>query len=36
MLLLLVPMVILYELGIVAVRLLVRPKPAADAAEQSS
>ena len=35
MLLLLVPMVILYELGIVAVRLLVRPKPTADTAEQS-
>ncbi|HJR12521.1 MAG TPA: twin-arginine translocase subunit TatC [Rhodanobacteraceae bacterium] len=36
MLLLLIPMVILYELGIVAVRVLVKPKRAADSAEQSS
>jgi sec-independent protein translocase protein TatC len=36
MLLLLVPMVILYELGIIAVRLLVRPKPAADAVDPAS
>jgi sec-independent protein translocase protein TatC len=35
MLLLLIPMMILYELGIVAVRVLVKPKPAPDAAEQS-
>ncbi|MBU6478203.1 MAG: twin-arginine translocase subunit TatC, partial [Xanthomonadaceae bacterium] len=35
MLLLLVPMVVLYELGIIAVRLLVRPKPAAGTAEES-
>jgi Sec-independent protein secretion pathway component TatC len=32
---LLIPMMILYELGIVAVRVLVKPKPAPDAAEQS-
>ena len=36
MLLLLIPMVILYELGIVAVRVLVKPKPASDAAGQAS
>ncbi|HET7560765.1 MAG TPA: twin-arginine translocase subunit TatC [Rhodanobacteraceae bacterium] len=36
MLMLLVPMVILYELGIVAVRFLVKPKPAADAAGQAT
>ena len=35
MLLLLVPMVILYELGIVAVRVLVKPKAAPDTAAQS-
>jgi sec-independent protein translocase protein TatC len=35
MILLLIPMMILYELGIVAVRVLVKPKPAPDAAEQS-
>jgi sec-independent protein translocase protein TatC len=35
MLLLLIPMVILYELGLVAVRVLVKPKPAPDTAEQS-
>ncbi|MBS0382779.1 MAG: twin-arginine translocase subunit TatC [Proteobacteria bacterium] len=35
MLLLLVPMVILYEMGLVAVRVLVKPKPAPDAAGQS-
>jgi sec-independent protein translocase protein TatC len=34
MLLLLIPMVVLYELGIVAVRLLVKPRPAPDPAEQ--
>lgn len=34
MLLLLIPMVILYELGIVAVRVLVKPRPVPDAAEQ--
>jgi sec-independent protein translocase protein TatC len=36
MLLLLIPMVILYELGIVAVRVLVKPRPAPDGAEQTS
>jgi len=35
MLLLLIPMVILYELGLVAVRFLVKPRPARDTAEQS-
>ncbi|WHZ19418.1 MAG: Twin-arginine translocation protein TatC [Rhodanobacteraceae bacterium] len=35
MLLLLIPMVILYELGIVAVRVLVKPGPATDAAGQT-
>jgi sec-independent protein translocase protein TatC len=36
MLLLLIPMTLLYELGIVAVRVLVKPKPAGDAAGQAS
>ncbi|HEX7369357.1 MAG TPA: twin-arginine translocase subunit TatC [Rhodanobacteraceae bacterium] len=36
MLLLLVPMVLLYELGIIAVRFLVKPKVAQDAAGQAS
>lgn len=36
MLMLLIPMVILYELGIIAVRFLVKPKPAADTAGQAS
>ena len=36
MLLLLIPMTLLYELGIVAVRFLVKPKPAGDAAGQAS
>lgn len=36
MLLLLFPMVVLYELGIIAVRLLVRPKPVADAADPAA
>ena len=36
MLLLLIPMVVLYELGIVAVRFLVKPKPSPDAAGQTS
>ncbi|HEX5354398.1 MAG TPA: twin-arginine translocase subunit TatC [Rhodanobacteraceae bacterium] len=36
MCLLLIPMVVLYELGIVAVRFLVKPKPAPDAAGQTS
>src|SRR5690242_4328076 len=35
MLLLLIPMVILYELGLVAVRVLVKPRPESDTAEQS-
>jgi sec-independent protein translocase protein TatC len=35
MLLLLIPMVILYELGIIAVRVLVKPKPGSDAAQAS-
>jgi sec-independent protein translocase protein TatC len=35
MLLLLIPMVILYELGLVAVRVLVKPRPEPDTAEQS-
>ncbi|MGH8145123.1 MAG: twin-arginine translocase subunit TatC [Rhodanobacteraceae bacterium] len=36
MCLLLIPMVVLYELGIVAVRFLVKPKSASDAAGQAS
>lgn len=35
MLLLLIPMTLLYELGIIAVRFLVKPKPAGDAAGQA-
>jgi sec-independent protein translocase protein TatC len=36
MLMLLIPMVVLYELGIVAVRVLVKPAQSADAAGQAS
>jgi sec-independent protein translocase protein TatC len=36
MIMLLIPMVLLYEIGILAVRVLVRPKAAHDAASQSS
>jgi Sec-independent protein secretion pathway component TatC len=36
MLLLLIPMVLLYELGIVAVRVLVKPRSPGDTAGQAS